>query len=389
VNILLIHHVADLYGSSRSLLRLTSALSRDGHRVHTILQETGPLKQALEAAGAHVIIMPRLPVLHRNKLRSPAAAVQLIGDIKATRTSLMALMRDVGPDLVHTNSATIVPVAGACAKKLGIPHIQHIREFFDEFGIIWTFYRAWLMRYADLILCVSASTTRQFPKGARMAVLHNGFPAGEFSPATEAEIESFRRQFGRHRRPLIGIVGRIKLKRKGQETFVEAAALLKKEFPHAGFLIIGAPFPGNESHELEIRKLIHQRELDDYVFLTGEMTGTRSVFSALDVVVMGSGTPEPFGGVVIEAMAYGRPVVGTNIGGTAEQVVDGRTGLLVPPNDPGAMARAIAVLLRDPERCRAIGRAARERFLEAFEFAPFYNSMKDIYSRVLKDKKKS
>lgn len=376
MKICLIHHVADLYGSSRSLLRLASALLAHDHSVRVVLQEDGPLRRALEAGGVLVRIVPSLPVLHRHRLRSPLAIAGLLRDWHQAGKVLSAWLRAERPDVVHTNSATLLPVAGLCAARLGIPHVQHIREFFTEFGLLWVLYRWVLLRYADLVVCVSHAVAAQFPSRPDVAVLHNGFPQAEFPEGGEAVTgAAWRRQFIGDRGLLVGVIGRIKLKRKGQETFVDAAAVLAERFPEARFLIVGAPFPGNEQHKTLIEGRIQDLGLTDRIRLTDEVENTKAVYAALDVVVMSSGTPEPFGGVVIEAMACGRAVVGTAIGGTAEQIEDGVTGLLVPPNDPAAMAAAVAELLGDASRRKSMGLAARRRFLECFEFNAFFEAL--------------
>ncbi len=383
MKICLVHHVADLYGSSRSLLRLASALVMHGHAVRVALQEDGPLRSALEAAGVPVRIIPSLPVLHRHRLRSPLAIAGLLRDWRRAGSLMSVWLREERPDVVHTNSATLLPVAGLCAERLGIPHVLHVREFFTEFGPLWVLYRWVLLRYADLVLCVSQAVATQFPSRPDVAVLHNGFPQAEFpEDGAAAAGAAWRRQFVGDGGLLVGVIGRIKLKRKGQETFVDAAALLAERFPDARFLIVGAPFPGNEHHQTLIENRIKDLGLTDRILLTDEVDNTKAVYAALDVVVMSSGTPEPFGGVVIEAMACGRPVVGTAIGGTAEQIEDGVTGLLVPPNDPAAMAAAVGELLEDSSRRKSMGLAARRRFLECFEFNSFFEALTGHYRKL-------
>ncbi len=380
MKILLIHHVADLYGSSRSLLRLATRLVADGHTVRVVLQEDGPLRTALESAGVAVRRLPALPALHRGQLRSIRGVCRLLRQLVMASRWLRRWMREDPPDLVHSNSATLLPVAGRCARRLGIPHIQHVREFFAEFGWLWRVYRRLLLRYADGVLCVSAAVARQFPPG-RAEVLHNGFPEAEFARVDESAVAAFRQVHGGAEAVRIGLPGRIKLKRKGQEVFVAAVARLAPRYPQVRFLIVGAPFPGNESHEMLLRRNIRELGLDGRVTLTGEVAEPRIVISALDIVVLASGTPEPFGGVVIEAMACAKPVVATAIGGTVEQVVDGKTGLLVPPGDPEAMAAALARLIEDPELRERMGRAGRERFLQCFEFNGFYDQLWSFYRR--------
>jgi type III pantothenate kinase len=101
---------------------------------------------------------------------------------------------------------------------------------------------------------------------------------------------------------------------------------------------------------------------------------------------MASGLPEPFGGVTLEAMALGKPVVGTAIGGTVEQIEDGVSGLLVPPNDPDAMAAALKKLLDDPALRLRMGQAGRVRLEERFCFTLHYKRIMQLYHELLKER---
>jgi glycosyltransferase involved in cell wall biosynthesis len=112
------------------------------------------------------------------------------------------------------------------------------------------------------------------------------------------------------------------------------------------------------------------------------MEDPRPAYAALDGVVLASARPEPFGGVVVEAMAMGKPVVGTAIGGTVEQIEEGVTGFLIPPNNPVAMAEALARLIADPALRARMGAAGRQRFEARFGFEEMYRRLLGIYGEV-------
>ena len=384
MRILFVGHNADLYGASRSLLRLTGRLVREGHACAVALPVDGPLAGALRGAGVLVEFVPDMALLERKTLATWAGRFALPAAMLRSRASLRALMARVKPDVVHSNVSVIL-AAGWAARSAGIPHVQHVREFYTEFGALWRPYGAWLLRQADRVVCVSHAVAGQFADSKKTVVLHNGFPVGEFPPVEPARAAAFRARHGiPAQAPLAGVVGRIKLLRKGQETFIEAAARLRDRLPDARFALVGSPFPGNEAHETELRNRTHAAGLGDRVIFCGEESDVAAAYAALDVVVLASGTPEPFGGVVIEAMAHGRAVIGTAIGGTSEQIVDGTTGLLVPPGDAEAMAGALERLLMEPSTRAAMGAAGRARYLAEFEFEPFFRRMLSVYEDVLK-----
>ncbi len=385
MKVLFVHHVADMYGASQSLLRLCRALIREGHAAVVILQEDGPLREALASAGARVHIAPDLPVLHRNRLTSPRGVCSLVsGVIRATRR-IESIARDEKPDLIHSNTATILPVAGRVAKRCGIPYIQHYRESFHDFAFLWPVYRTWILRYAGRVISISDYLARQFTETQRSRVVRvarNGIPVEDFAPPLQDAVDAFRIRW-KLRRPVVTLIGRIKLKRKGQEVFVAAAACVHRAFPDAMFVIAGDPFPGNESHLIELKRMVTELGLDGCVVFTGHARDVRVVLANSDVSVMASSTPEPLGNVTMESMAMGVPVVGTAIGGTPELIQDGMTGFLVPPSDPEAMSNAITSLLGDRELSHRIAGAGRRHFVDDLSFDPFYRRIKAIYEELL------
>ena len=383
--VLFVHSGSDMYGASRSLLRLSSRLAREGIAVTVVLPHEGPLVQKLQENSVNVVVQKSLPVIERQKVGSFIGILKLLFDFLVSTFSLLQLIKRFKPDLVHTMTSVILS-PGPAAKLARIPHVWHVREFFGEFGGLWTHYQKYMLWLSTRIICVSTPVAAQFDhfKGTeQILVVHNGFPASEFLDVTTDRVEQFR---GKHAPPgvqyLIGVIGRIKFQRKGQEVFVRSARLLRERFPDARFLCIGSPYPGNESHLVNLLRLVEELDLEGYVQYTGEVEDIKAAIKALDVVVLASAQPEPFGGVVIEAMALARPVVATGIGGSLEQVVDGVTGYLVEPGDPVAMADGIEKLLVSADRRRLFGQNGRERYLEKFEFEQFYQIILNLYEQV-------
>jgi glycosyltransferase involved in cell wall biosynthesis len=381
MKLLFIHSGADLYGASRSVLRLTRRLIKDGFLVTILLPFDGPLAPALKEVGADVIIEPSLTTVTRTQFQHRNFIEMVIGNLRSFFI-LYRRIRQTSPSLVHTMTA-VIPGGGLAAKLSGVPHIWHVRESFAEFPGMWRIYRWYMVLLSKFIITVSTPIASQFPAGMRkVKVIHNGFPREEFDGITTERIKAFRHSFHLNDEGiLVGVVGRIKYRRKAQEDFVEAAALLREQFPHTRYLCIGSPYPGNEQHLEQLLGLIQVRGLENDVICTGDVADIKAAISALDVLVLPSAQPEPFGGVVIEAMALGKPVVATSIGGSIEQVVDGSTGFLVPPANPMELAGAIRKLLADSSLRARMGAAGRQRFLDLFEFDMFYRNILNVYSQ--------
>jgi glycosyltransferase involved in cell wall biosynthesis len=386
LRILFVHSGSDLYGASRSLLRLSSRLTRDGVAVKAVLPHTGPLVSALEENGVSVVIQKTLPLIERQNVGSLIGILCLLFNVFFSIADLLKILMQFKPHLIHTMTSVILS-SGLAAKIAGIPHIWHIRESFGEFGNLWKYYQKYILWLSSIVICVSTPIAEQFEqsKGIRkLHVVHNGFPDDEFSRIGADRVDQFRSKYVvSDVKYLVGVVGRIKFRRKGQEVFVEAASLLHSKFPDARFLCIGSPFPGNESHLENLLGLIHELALDDYVQYTGDVDDVKAAIAALDVLVLASVQPEPFGGVVVEAMALSRAIVATRIGGSVEQVVDDVTGYLVEPGDPKSMALGIEKLLESAERRRIFGENGRARFLEKFEFEAFYQNILGLYEQII------
>lgn len=375
-----------MYGASRSFLRLTARSVANGITVKAVLPKSGPLVDALREAGVEVLILNPFPLIERFAFKTPAGLIALLFNTPVSVRKICRLIKDFRPDIVHTNiSIAFTPAVATRLTKTR--HIWHIRETYVEFGFFWKIFRRFMVWGADRIIAISESVAEQFDEYGRekVRVIHNGYPQEEFVPVPESEIAAYKKRFDlAEDDAVIGLVGRIKYLRKGQEYLVQAAAILKDEFPHAKYLIIGSPFPGNEDHLERLNALISSLGLEKTVIYTGDAEEVKVAYAALDISIMGSCLPEPLGGVTIESMAMCKPVVGTNIGGTVEIVEDEVTGLLIPPKDPEAMASAIRRLLVNPDLREEMGRAGRARYEQFFEFDAFYNKLVGIYQEVRK-----
>ncbi len=391
VRVLFVHSGADLYGASRSLLRITTRLHADGHDVIVVLPYDGPLRTRLEETGIATVVQTSLPVVTRPSVQGAKSVVRLLRDIPASYFSLCGLARKFRPDVLHTNTALIL-TSGLVARALRIPHVWHVREFFSEFPRLWRFYQWYMYVLADEILCISKAVTDQFHphiRQTKIRVLYNGIPENEFRVPSRLRVETFRNRFDLNNHFVVGVVGRIKFGRKGQDVVVRAARQLCPKYARLRFVFVGTPFPGNEGHLQDLQAMVKEYGLEDRVIFAGESEDMPVTYAAFDISLMPSALPEPFGNVVAESMAMQKAVVGTRIGGIAEQIEDGVNGLLVQPNHPGALAYAIELLLNDEALRRRLEENGRARFLERFEFEAFFKNLMDIYHTVLRPERAS
>jgi glycosyltransferase involved in cell wall biosynthesis len=385
LNVLYVANVSDLYGASRSLLRLAGRVAGEGHQVDVVLPADGPLGRRLEEAGVTVAIHAGLPILTRRGLRSPLGWPGLCWRLLTSTIRLAALVRARRTDVIHTNSAVVLSACLA-ARLCGKPHVWHMREFFADISRVWLLYQWFMYSFSAAIVCNSEAVAGQFSafiRKRKLAVVYNGIPAQESLPPALDRVAAVKRKYGLTGSPLVGVIGRVNLDQKGQDVFVRAAARLAPDYPEARFAIVGSAYPGNEEHSIRLRALVEELGLRERVIFTGEVQDMMALHAALDIVVLPARKPEGLGNVLIEAMALARPVVGSAIGGIPEVIADGVNGFLAAANDVDSLAGALGKLLRDPELRRRMGEEGRRRFEARFEFDRCYDRVWSIYQSVL------
>jgi len=206
-------------------------------------------------------------------------------------------------------------------------------------------------------------------------VVHPSVRLAQFDPDHLPSSQEAREELGLPQKvPLIGIVGRLQ-HWKGMHTLVEALSRVHAAYPKAHAVIVGGQDDAEPDYAPFLDRLIQERGLDDYVIRAGFQTNIPHWIQALDVFVHASDR-EPFGIVILEAMALGKPVVAGNQGGPREIISEGRNGLFAPFEDDQELARQVLRYLENPNFARRMGQNARER---ALEFSP------DRYARRLVD----
>jgi glycosyltransferase involved in cell wall biosynthesis len=381
MKILSVNNTADLYGASRCMERVFGRFAQAGHEVHAVLPENGPLVELLEAKGVHVHVHRGLSIFDRSKIGSLGAGLRFLVLLPVSVIWLAVLILRHRIDVVHTNTA-VMPTPAAAAFLTGRRHVWHIRELLTEFGKLWKPYQRYVAVLSNAIVAISQCTKEQFDPAIRekVKVIYDGLDDSEFK-VNPAVRDAFRVSFPKDKL-LVGVVGRIKWHRKGQEVLVRAAGLLKQKYPNVLYILVGSTSPGNEDHEVRLRELITSLGLENDINLVGETGSPHSVFAALDIAVVPSIQPEPFGCVVIESMAAGTPVVGSDCGGIAEQIVDGVSGLLFVPGDAEALAQALERLYSDEKLRARISVEGHFRVSSVFPLEGTYRAMAELFDQI-------
>jgi glycosyltransferase involved in cell wall biosynthesis len=308
-------------------------------------------------------------------------------DVKALLT-LYRLLRAERPHIVHTHTAKAGFIGRLAARLAGVPivvHTYHGHVLRGYYGGVKT----WLLRrmeqglagLTDQIIAVSEQVKRDLiayrvARADKIRVIPLGLDLGTFLDETTPRGE-LRREIGlSNGAPLVGIVGRI-FPIKNHRLFLDAAAAVAAQERTARFLVVGDGVlrPAMEQHARALG-------IADRVVFTGWRRDLARIYADLDVLVVSSnneGTPVS----AIEAMAAGRPVVATRVGGLPDLISDGKTGRLVPPGDVHALSTAVLELLRDRPFARALGETARGQVRERFAAERLIADVQGLYGELL------
>ena len=335
---------------------------------------------AVRARGVHPLIIPELGRDIRPKEDLVALA------------KLIYLFRRWRPDIVETHTAKAGTVGRMAAILAGVPvrvHVFHGHVFEGFFGprqtraIVEVERR--LAKATTRIVALSDDQREELlaygvGRPEQVDVVPLGLDLGPYleAPALAGKLRAELGLAGapRESTPLVGIVSRL-VPTKAHEVFLAGAARILAEVPGAHFVVVG---DGEPQRRAMLEGMAAQPPLAGRVHFLGwrSREDLRAVYADLDLLTTTSdseGTPV----VIIEGMTAGLAVVATNVGGVRSLVADGATGRLVPPRDPAAWAAACVALLRDPQRRREMGAAARTAAHPRFDVSTLLRTMSAYY----------
>ena len=289
------------------------------------------------------------------------------------------VIRERQIDLVHSISYPASLYAAFAARWCGVPQLWHehnIKRIHAVNSRLYRFAAATCPAVIGPSKAVTSNLARAGIAGHRLRTVYNGVDLGRFDVDEEA-VAACRGEFGLGPSGCaIGLFGQM-LPYKGHRTLIEAAPAILQSVPQARFFFVGAL--ENPPYQDELRRAIEAARLAKAFTFLGWRRDIPVVLRAMDAVSVLTTTPEPAALGLMEAMAASRPVVATRTGGTAEIVVDGETGLLVPPGDSSAVALALTGLLKNGDRMAALGRAGRLRVEREFTLERHLAAMERIY----------
>ena len=389
--VLLLDHTARWSGGEIALFRFLAVLDKTRYTPFVVLGEPGDFADKLLGIGVETVIEPLGSAVGETRKDTLGAAGLARKAVSAGSALLgyakrvAAIARRERCELIHCNSLKSDVYGLIAGRMSGLPVVWHVRDHVSpEYlpGIAVRGLRAAARRFPAHVICNSRSTRLSLFGGddaamntaanrARFSVVEDCVDESFLAPAPPASRRTWREPGDT--RPLhIGIIGRL-TRWKGQHVFLAAAKIAAQKWHEAGntvplrFVIAGAALFGETEYEARIREQAGRDFADSAIEWRGNVANIPALLAELDIMAHASISPEPFGQVVIEAMAAGVPVVGTNGGGVADIIKSGTNGLLVPMNDADALADALITLLCDADmatRLTASGwQTVRDRYL--------------------------
>jgi glycosyltransferase involved in cell wall biosynthesis/2-polyprenyl-3-methyl-5-hydroxy-6-metoxy-1,4-benzoquinol methylase len=378
-----------LGGAEACLLDMIAVLrtARPQWKISVVLGEGGPLEERVRLLGADVAVVPfsaeiaslgdsgatgKISLLLRMLMSAPAAL--------SYRNQLRRSLDELKPDILHSNGFKM-HVLGALTKPARSKLIWHVHDYVSSRSIM----AAILKRFsdkADTIVTNSRSVAddvRKIIGNKKIVPVLNVVDLEEFSPigpTLDLPVKSTDAV-------RVGLVATMAWW-KGHRLFLDAIAKLDRQFPVHAYIVGGSLYQTDSRQESiqALQKYAAELGIQHRVTFTGFVAEPASAIRALDVVVHASTEPEPFGRVIVEAMACGRPVITNGLGGAAEILATGAFGLTFKTGDSSSLAEAISKLAGDRDLRSRLGQNGlaaarlhfgRERLLS--ELPPIYETL--------------
>lgn len=369
--ILYLNRVSEIGGAEVSLQALAENLPRKDFAPVVVVGSPGTLSKRFKALNIPVYELPS------DRLR-PGNPISFIKTIRF----LLSIIKKEKITLVHTNATWDNHFGVVAAKIARIPHILHVRGFSKA-----NYSRKSLFSLGDVAICNSAHTREQFIAYSgfkkRTEVVHNGIDSEVLKPDPEKRKQMRDRYGFKDTDTVMGMAGRL-AEEKGQFPLLEALLPRLKANKTYKVLVTGNAVlhPGSD-YEGRINAFITDNKLETQVRLAGFVDDMPGFYNALDLFLHPA-FREPFGRVVIEAMAAGKPVIASKVGGIPEIISDDSSdGVLVEPGHWDTWLEKIDLLIRDPETAMRMARQGREKVIKQFSLAAQMDRIVAIYKSLI------
>lgn len=359
MNILYLTNHLNIGGISSYVLTLAKGLKAKGHNVY-VASSTGDMLNTFMREGINYI---PIPIRTKNEI-SPKILISLF--------KLLKIIRQEKIDLIHSHTR-VTQVLGCLIQRFsGKPHISTCHGFFKK-RISRLIFPCWGYRVIAISEAVRQHLLHDFKvKEEKVRLIHSGLDVDRFRIQGVDYRQQKKKELGLANGPAIGIIARLS-EEKGHICLINAMKLVLENIPQAQLLIVG-----DGKMKMKLTDLTKRLGLEDKIRFFPSVTDTMQILSVLDIFVLPS-SKEGLGLSLMEAMAAGIAVIGSNIGGIKSLISDEKVGLLVKPDDPQQLSSAISVLLQDEDKRKALGVNARNFIVSNFSAEKMIANTESLY----------
>lgn len=355
MKILQICSARNIGGGERHLADLSNGLAARGHQVFFALAPDSPTEKLLENQPPENFLFARI----RNAL-----------DVFSGR-ELAKFVSQNNIEIIHAHPAKDYPLAALAARLTGKPFVLTRHVLFP----IKRLQKYWLKNVGGIIApskAVADALRKQnlFPP-EKIETIHNGIDLKHFAPINKSPSANFT----------VGSIGHL-APIKGHDIFIRAARIVSQKRPNIRFIIVGEDKSKAGENRRRFENLIRELDLQNHVELAGWTNDVRPFLEKFDIFVSAARS-EPFGLVIVEAMARRIPVIATGSEGATEIIENGASGVLVDSENPEKLARAILDLADDAELRNRLADAGRARVEDHFSLEKMVAATEEFYRRVL------
>ncbi|MBM3255545.1 MAG: glycosyltransferase family 4 protein [Candidatus Omnitrophica bacterium] len=364
MNILYLTNHLNIGGISSYVLSLARGMKERGHSVY-VASSGGELVERFRAEGVSYLPIPI-------NTKSEANIIKILSSLRRS----LSYIKEKDIDILHSNTR-VTSVLGSLLEYFSRkPHISTCHGFFKK-RLIRRIFPCWGRRVIAISEQVKEHLVIDFGvKPKNIKVVHNGVEPSRFKDYDHNFKSDTKRNLGLGPGPVVGIVARLS-EVKGHIYLIQAMKLVLEKIAQAQLLIVG-----DGKIKKELQALAQSLNIEQNVFFLPSVLDTSKILPIMDLFVLPS-LKEGLGLSLMEAMAAGLAVIGSDVGGIKSLIQDGKNGLLFEPANPLALSAAILKILNDPERAMALGYAARRLIRERFSLAEMVLETERLYLECL------
>lgn len=375
IRVLYIAPAGERGGAETVLLQLLQHVDRTQFELIVVCFQEGNFLTEMKKAAVDVEVLPA------GRFR----------DIRRARKVISQLVRIIHSreiHLVHCNGTGAHLYGSLAARMCGVPSVYHLHDVLEcswsKQGLVHLL--AFLVPPTAIVAVshyVASCFRETWRSGREIHVIHNGIDLRGTENRKPETCLTFEEWEWPVQSPVFLWCGRLQ-RWKGAHVFLEAAALVKQQMPSARFLVVGGTLLGMDAaYQGQLQALAKALNLNGSLRFTGHVPDVRRFMAAADVIVHSAIQPEPFGLVVLEAMAVGKPVIAARDGGPMEIVEEPTTGLLVTPRNPKGLAEAMIRLLQDDDLRLKMGKAGKNRAERLFNISQTIQQFEGLYRKLV------